>query len=153
GAVRMTLRFTVLSSGSGGNATLVQAGAFGVLLDAGLAARELTARLHRAGVGGEHVHAVLLTHTHTDHYNDSTLHALPPRRLPLYCHPAHHAVLERGTAAFTKLLKAGLVCTFDSDGELCLGGLRCRPLPVRHDAGATFGFRFEGPADLFGGAA
>ena len=32
-------------------------------------------------------------------------------------------------------------------------GLRCRPLPVRHDGGATFGFRLEGGRDLFGQAA
>src|SRR5262249_30588207 len=31
-------------------------------------------------------------------------------------------------------------------------GLRCRPLPVSHDGGATFGFRLEGGADLFGHA-
>jgi hypothetical protein len=28
--------------------------------------------------------------------------------------------------------------------------LGCRPLPVRHDGGATFGFWFEGPKDFFG---
>src|SRR2546427_796006 len=29
-------------------------------------------------------------------------------------------------------------------------GLRCLPMPLRHDGGVTFGFRFEGAADLFG---
>src|SRR5262245_11395991 len=147
----MTLRFTVLSSGSGGNATLVQSGAFGVLLDAGLPAKELTARLHRAGLAWDDVHAMLLTHTHTDHYNDSALAALARRRLPLYCHPGHHAVLERGTAAFPKLLKAGLVCSFEANLAFRVGPLSCRPLPVRHDSGATFAFRLDGPTDLFGG--
>src|SRR5262245_20905111 len=108
----MTLRFTVLSSGSGGNATLVQSGTFGVLLDAGLPARELTARLQRAGLDWDHVQAMLLTHTHTDHFNDGALGTLLRRRVPLYCHPAHHAALERNTAAFGKLVKAGLVCSF-----------------------------------------
>ena len=31
--------------------------------------------------------------------------------------------------------------------------MRCRPLPIRHDGGATFGFRLEGTPDLFGQAA
>jgi hypothetical protein len=28
--------------------------------------------------------------------------------------------------------------------------LRCRPLQLRHDGGPTFGFRFEGPGDIYG---
>lgn len=150
----MTLRYTVLASGSGGNASLVQTDGFGVLLDAGLGPTDLGERLQGAGHSLGSVHAMLLTHTHSDHWNDRILTWLRRRKLPLYCHPSHHAVLGRYSQAFAKLQAADLVRSFTANEDLCLApGLRCRPLPVRHDGGETFGFRLEGPIDLFGHAA
>jgi phosphoribosyl 1,2-cyclic phosphodiesterase len=147
----MTLRFTVLASGSAGNASLVQVDGFGLLLDAGLGPKDLEARLRAAGHPPSCVGAMLLTHTHTDHWNDRTLAWLLRRRLPLFCHAGHHGMLTRYSTAFGKLREADLVKEF-TEGEVLLPvpQLRCLPLPVRHDSGATFGFRIEGPADLFG---
>ncbi|MFO0842689.1 MAG: MBL fold metallo-hydrolase [Gemmataceae bacterium] len=149
----MTLRFTVLASGSRGNASLIQTDGFGVLLDGGLAAKELTNRLHLAGHAPSGVRGMLLTHTHTDHWNDSILGWLKRHQLPLFCHPSHHAVLARYSRHFEKLREAGLVRGYSPGEELALApGLRCTPLPVRHDGGETFGFVLRGPADLFGSA-
>jgi phosphoribosyl 1,2-cyclic phosphodiesterase len=150
----MTIRFTVLASGSAGNASLVQVDGFAVLLDAGLGQRELEERLRGAGHEPGCVRALLLTHTHTDHWNDRSLAWLAKRKLPLFCHPDHHPVLEQSSAAFKRLLRAGLVRPFQPGEVLHLAGnLRCLPLAVRHDCGATFAFRLEGPIDLFGRAA
>lgn len=150
----MTLRFTVLASGSGGNASLVQTDSFGLLLDGGLGVKDLTARLRLAGHGIGCVHGMLLTHTHTDHWNDSLFSHLARRGLPLWCHPGHHAVLSRYSKGFAKLLDANLVRAFAAHEEFRPAlGLRCRPLPIRHDGGPAFGFRLEGPPDLFGRAA
>lgn len=147
----MPLRFTVLASGSAGNASLIQAGDFGVLIDAGLGPRQLAERLAAAGFAWSAVHAVLLSHTHSDHWNDRTLAFLRRRRTPLYCHPGHHRTLLNYSPAFSQLLAEGLVRPFSAGEEFSLApGLRCRPLPVRHDSGATFGFRLEGRPDLFG---
>ena len=63
----MRLRFRVLGSGSSGNATLVEAGATRLLLDAGLGPRELAERLQSAGVDPASLSAVLLSHEHQDH--------------------------------------------------------------------------------------
>jgi phosphoribosyl 1,2-cyclic phosphodiesterase len=150
----MTLRFTVLASGSSGNASLMEAAGFGVLLDAGLGPRQLASRLAGVGLAWSSVHAVLLTHTHSDHWKDTTLAQLRRRHIPLYCHPDHHRVLRLYAPAFDELLAANLVRTYEADQAFELApGLRCRPLPVRHDGGATFGFRLEGGRDLFGEAA
>jgi phosphoribosyl 1,2-cyclic phosphodiesterase len=149
----MGLRFTALASGSGGNACLVEADGFGVLIDAGLGPRQLAARLAAAGAGWPAVHAVLLTHVHADHWKDRTLAHLRRRRTPLYCHPAHHGALSLYSPAFAGLLADGLVRPFEPGAEFALApGLRCRPLPLRHDGGATFGFRLTGAPDLFGDA-
>jgi phosphoribosyl 1,2-cyclic phosphodiesterase len=145
------LRFTVLASGSSGNASLVESGSFGVLIDAGLGPRQLAARLSRAGLSWAAVQAVLLTHTHTDHWKDATLTYLHRHQIPLWCHARHHTVLRTYSDGFLALYDAGLVRSFESGQEFELSaGLRCRALPVRHDGGATFGFRLEGPPDLFG---
>jgi phosphoribosyl 1,2-cyclic phosphodiesterase len=147
----MSMRFTVLASGSRGNASLLEAGGFGVLLDAGLGPRLLAARLADAGLSWGDIHALVLTHTHTDHWNDRTLAHLRRRNLPLYCHAGHHAALQAYSPAFTSLRAANLIRPFSAGDALELApGLRCQPLPVRHDGGPTFGFRFEAAPDLFG---
>lgn len=63
----MPLRFRVLGSGSSGNATLVEAGDSRVLIDAGLGPRELQERLQSAGVDPGSLHAIYLSHEHSDH--------------------------------------------------------------------------------------
>jgi phosphoribosyl 1,2-cyclic phosphodiesterase len=150
----MPLRFTVLASGSSGNASLVEGDGFGVLLDAGLGPRQLAARFGSAGLSWARVQAVVLTHTHGDHWRERTLANLVQRRIPLYCHPEHRDGLGDYSPAFADLCQAGLVRTFAAGEEIAFApGLRCRPLPIRHDGGATFGFRFTGAPDLFGHAA
>src|SRR5947208_378452 len=90
----MGLRFTVLASGSAGNASLLEAGGLGVLIDAGLGPRLLTSRLESVGAGWDNIRVVLLTHTHTDHWKQSTLTHLLRRRIYLYCHPGHLANVQ-----------------------------------------------------------
>jgi phosphoribosyl 1,2-cyclic phosphodiesterase len=147
------VRFTVLASGSAGNASLVQGDNFGFLIDIGLGPKQMAERLGKIGQSWSAVRAVVLTHTHSDHWKDATLSFLLRRHIPLYCHTGHQAVLQRHGSAFTAMQDAGLMRSFEAGEELLLSqGMRCRPLPVRHDSGPTFGFRVEGPPDLFGRA-
>jgi len=150
----MGVRYTVLASGSGGNVSLVESDGFGVLIDVGLGSRELTRRFADAGLSWSAVQAVVLTHTHTDHWKDSTLGHLHRHGIPLWCHLGHYRGLSAYGEGFARLLADGLVRPFDEHRpfDLC-NKLRCTPLPIRHDAGPTFAFRFEGAADLFGPAA
>lgn len=145
------MRFTVLASGSAGNASLLQADGFGVLIDVGLGPRQLAQRLARVGAGWRHVHAVLLTHTHADHWNDASFRHLDRLGIVLWCHAAHRQALQRASEHFRRLEASRRVCLFEADEVASLSpGLRCRPLHLPHDDEATFGFRLEGPADLFG---
>jgi phosphoribosyl 1,2-cyclic phosphodiesterase len=67
------LRFCSLASGSGGNATLIEArnGAdeptTRVLVDCGLTLRRLTAALARRGCTPDEIDALFVTHEHSDH--------------------------------------------------------------------------------------
>jgi phosphoribosyl 1,2-cyclic phosphodiesterase len=147
----MPLHFTVLASGSAGNASLVEVDGFGVLVDVGLGPRQLAERFTAVGASWQRVHTVILTHTHTDHWNDRTLEHLRRHRIPLYCHPGHHAGLSAYSSGFLALRDEGLVRPYEHGKELTLGpGLCCTPLRLRHDNSVTCGFRFEATQDLFG---
>ena len=61
------MRLSVLSSGSSGNATYIEAEEGGLLVDAGLPCRRIEGLLARIGRSLDDVGAVLLTHGHADH--------------------------------------------------------------------------------------
>lgn len=61
------MRFSVLGSGSRGNATLVEVGETRLLVDAGFSARDLARRLDRLSVDPETVDGIVVTHDHGDH--------------------------------------------------------------------------------------
>ncbi|HKD38177.1 MAG TPA: MBL fold metallo-hydrolase, partial [Pirellulales bacterium] len=82
-----------------------------------------------------------------------TLGSLLAKRIPLYCHAEHTSDLADGCAEYVidGLQRARLLRTYTEERPPDFGGgLRCKPLALRHDGGATFGFRFSGPGDLFG---
>src|SRR5689334_8310484 len=104
----MPARFTVLASGSAGNASLLEVGGFGLLIDCGLGPRVLAERLAAVGRSWQAVSACLITHTHRDHWNALTLAHLLRLKLPLLAHPRHHEAMSyRGE--YPPLEKAGLV--------------------------------------------
>jgi phosphoribosyl 1,2-cyclic phosphodiesterase len=147
----MAVRFSVLASGSSGNASLVQADGFGVLIDCGLGPQLLAARLAAVGACWQHVRAVLLTHTHGDHWKDRTLAQIRRHNVPVYCHAGHHDTLSAYSPAFGHLRKAGLIREYDPARPFHLApGLSFRPFPLSHDSGPTFGFRLDGNPGLFG---
>src|SRR5262249_8877488 len=130
---------------------LLEVDGFGLLLDAGLGPRQLAARLASVGASWKRVHAVLLTHTHTDHWKDRTLQQLHRLRIPLYCQADHHPDLLAYGSAFAARRRDGRVRPYLPEEELTLApGLRCLPLRLRHDGAGTCGFRFEAAADMFG---
>lgn len=92
------MRLSVLSSGSSGNATYVECGEGGLLVDAVLSCRRLENLLARVGRSVGNVEAVLLTHDHSDH----TCGARALSRdlgVPIFAASGVRAGLKPGTAA------------------------------------------------------
>ena len=58
------MRFTVLGSGSTGNAVLISSDKTNVLVDAGMSSREILRRLAEVGVSHDSLDGVLITHEH-----------------------------------------------------------------------------------------
>ena len=139
----MAVQFAVLSSGSRGNATLIQADGPAILIDAGLMPKELGGKLAEVGSHWERVGCVLLTHTHGDHINRHSLRSLADRRIALYCHEAHRVNLAR-FEAYEGMNALGLIRSFgDGLPFLTPAGARIEPLRVPHGSEPTFGFRIE----------
>jgi phosphoribosyl 1,2-cyclic phosphodiesterase len=140
----MPFQIAVLASGSSGNSTFLSADDFGLLLDIGIGPRLLSSRLASVGRSWDHVQAVLLSHTHSDHWNERTLKHLVRRGVPLYCHDEHHAALLQYGCHFAKLRDGGQVRSFCENAQFELGNrLGCRPLLLSHDCVSTYGFRFD----------
>lgn len=88
------VRFTVLASGSKGNATVVSAGRTRILVDVGLSCRELFRRMKLACEDPETLSAIVITHEHIDHINGL---AVTARKLgiPVYITEATHRAWMR----------------------------------------------------------
>lgn len=125
------MRFCSLGSGSGGNATLIEASqgitSTRVLVDAGFSVRELTRRLARAGCAPDQVDAVFITHEHGDHIGCALAFATAHRRPLIMSRGTWRAV---GHADFDATL-----LRLVRDGEvLAMGDMEIRPFAVPHDA-------------------
>lgn len=139
----MAARFTVLASGSSGNASLIELDGFGLLVDCGLGPRALASRFAAVGLSWQAISAVVLTHTHGDHWNALTLGHLRRLNIPLIAHPRHHDFMA-SRAEHSSLCKAGLVREYAADKWFDLmPALGCRPVRVPHDSDPTFAFRIE----------
>ena len=124
--MKSVFRLSVLSSGSSGNATYLETGKRGFLVDAGLSCKRLKALLARVGRGLGDVSAVFLTHGHADH-TSGVRSLLRERSIPVY---AAEGVAEEVKG--TELVAAG--------ETLDLGSLAATFFAVPHDA-PTYGIR------------
>ncbi|PZP31212.1 MAG: MBL fold metallo-hydrolase [Roseateles depolymerans] len=125
------MRFRSLGSGSGGNATLIEASQgitqTRLLVDAGFSERELVRRLARAGLEPADLDALFITHEHGDHVGCSVAFA-QRHRLPL--------ITSRGTwrAIGSDRLDTKLLHLTASEARLEWGDLALLPFAVPHDA-------------------
>ena len=118
------MKIVVLASGSGGNATLFEAGGTRVLVDAGVGPRALAARLRAAGVEGL-PHAVVLTHEHQDHFGQC-LRLSRKLKIPIHASEA--------TARMPALHGREGVQVFGMREPFAIGALTFSPAPLPHDA-------------------
>ena len=128
------MRIASLGSGSGGNATLVEAAGTRLLIDCGFSLRELSARAARRGFDLASLDAVLVTHEHGDHANGVA--ALARRhKLPVY--------LTHGTASADRLAGCPNQCHFNADSSFSIGAIAVDAVAVPHDAREPVQYRLR----------
>ena len=133
-----------LASGSEGNATLVRKESAAFLVDAGLSARQLEARLLAMGSSTEELSGILLTHEHGDHTSALKVLLTRHEHLPLFCNPLTARALR----------ESGLIHEdwklFETGSEFSLGSFAIRAFSVPHDAADPVGFRISSNGSCFG---
>lgn len=142
------MKFTVLGSGSTGNAVLISSGTTNVLVDAGLSARELLRRMSEMGVDADDLDAVLITHEHSDHAAGLRV-LMTSVSCPVYISKATEDAYfntraggQNGDSESSKrrAVIKGRTIEIESSGDFCIGDIDFEPFSVPHDAADNFGF-------------
>ncbi len=128
-------RFCPLFSGSSGNSYYIGSGDYGILVDAGKSAKQLTTMLDICGIPLRAVQAVFITHEHSDHINGVRVFA-SKNRLPVFASPGTLAEMER-MGCLNGVAKA---VPFPGGGVEC-AGMYIKAFRTSHDSAESIGYR------------
>lgn len=135
------MKFAYLGSGSRGNSALIEVGDTCVMLDCGFSVKEAERRLQRLGRSPADIHALLVTHEHSDHIKGVAAFA---RR---------HAIevwMTPGTYAGSRDQDIPGLRLLNCHAQFEVGTLSVEPVPVPHDAREPCQFIFSDGALRFG---
>ena len=128
----MSLSFSVLSSSSKGNCTLVVAGQTKILLDCGISAKQVDNRLTELGFNPAELDAVLISHEHSDHLKG--LKVLSSRySFDIFC----------SSKLVNRLSGLPNLNAFSSVERFSIGSCQIEPIPISHDATDPLAFTFS----------
>jgi phosphoribosyl 1,2-cyclic phosphodiesterase len=131
----MSLSFTLLGSGSSGNATLVSDGDTHILVDVGLSARETVRRLEECGLGADKISAIVLSHEHTDHCR-GVMPFVKNLEIPVF--------LTDGALEVSGLsLEPHRTRQIQSGRGFDIDGIQFTPFSIPHDAADPLAFTIE----------
>jgi phosphoribosyl 1,2-cyclic phosphodiesterase len=142
------MKFTVLGSGSTGNAVLISSETTNVLVDAGLSSREILRRLNDVGLDCDDLDGVLITHEHSDHAGGLRV-LMRSLDCPVYISSATldaffdtRAGGQNGESESSKRQSAltERSVEIESAQEFTIGDIDFEPFTVPHDAVDNFGF-------------
>ncbi len=138
---RSDLLLTVLASGSGGNCTYLGDGGTGLLVDAGISARQILQRMAAAGLADAPIDALLITHEHRDHVQGARVllkRLATQRRREIPCY------MSRGTAGnLPQGAEPHGVRVLECGRAVDIGSARVHAFPISHDTAEPVGYRVE----------
>lgn len=131
------MRFSVLASGSTGNAVYIEAGSTRILVDAGIGIRQLQTAFKEIAVSPEDLQAVVVTHEHSDHVKGLAA-VVRKWKVPVYATEGTWSKVQgfwrEDEIVQVRQLRSGTVFT--------LGELAIEPFAISHDAEEPLGFCF-----------
>src|SRR5258707_1266085 len=132
----MSLFIASINSGSSGNCYYVGNDREAVLVDVGIACREIEKRMARLELSMTSVKAIFISHEHIDHIRGVDKLA-KKYNLPVYITPA----ALRNSYVITKRIQ---VCSFLPDKPVAIGALNVTAFVKQHDAVDPYSFVVEG---------
>jgi len=134
------LEFSVLASGSSGNALYIRSNQTHILLDAGISGKQLQQRLQQStGQSLDGLDALLLTHEHIDHVRGLRQVVKQSRAQVYTTEGTWHQV---GTPVEPDL-KGREVHTVKAGQSFSIGNILVTPFAVSHDAEEPVAYRFD----------
>ncbi len=140
---KAAMRFSVLGSGSGGNATLLECQQTRLLIDAGLSAKQILLRLDQLNIKPESLDGIVLTHEHGDHARGVDV-LLRNRNIPVYA----NALTKEAMSWSMKSTVSWRV--FETGQPFRVGDVEVFSFPIPHDAADPVAFVIEGSGARFG---
>lgn len=128
------MRVHVLASGSGGNATVIEANGTRILIDCGLSYRQLGQRMGAVGIFPADLDAVFITHEHDDHVGGLAVFARRNPKVPILA-TAGTGIRLAGIAGLGEVLVSG--------ATVQIGALTVVPVSTAHDAREPVAFVCE----------
>lgn len=127
------MKFSVLGSGSKGNAFFIESGKTAILIDNGFSGKETAARLARIGRDIDALNAIFVTHEHHDHI--CGVGVLSRRcKIPVF---ANEPTFTGGGKTLANLTQR---CEFQTGERITFRDLTIRSFAVSHDTGDPVGF-------------
>ena len=134
----------VLGSGSAGNCALIESRGCRLLVDGGLSAKQITARLASVGVEPSMLDGILLTHEHADHVGG--LRVLCKKTpIPVYCTRLTAEMLRKEELALHPDVRQ-----FQAGAGFTIKDIDVQSFSVPHDAVDPVGFTFHHGSDSLG---
>lgn len=134
----MTMHFSVLASGSTGNAFFVETEDQSFLVDAGLSGKALEALFQDIGRDMSKLSGILVTHEHSDHIKGLGVVARK-HKLPIYANAKTWSAMERSIGEISVEQKF----TFEMEQVKTFGSLNIESFGVSHDAAEPMFYVFH----------
>ncbi|MCM3618210.1 MBL fold metallo-hydrolase [Sutcliffiella horikoshii] len=134
----MSLHFSVLASGSTGNAIYVATEEHSLLIDAGLSGKKMQELFNGIGKKIEDLSGILVTHEHSDHIKGLGVLARK-YKLPIYANEKTWKAMD----GLVGLIPTEQKFTFEIEQVKTFGGLDVQSFGVSHDAAEPMFYSFH----------
>lgn len=132
-----------LGSGSSGNCYYLGTEQYAILIDAGLAGRNLRNILRDRHLSDVPIRALLITHDHTDHIRGASM-VSSLEGCPVYATEEVHKGMDRNYGLQKKITSASRRnVSYDTPFDLPLTHFRVTPFKVPHDSSDNVGYYIE----------
>ena len=131
-------RFSSLFSSSSGNCSYIGSAEGGVLVDAGVSAKQINLKLDCIGVNPVDIGAIFVTHEHVDHIQGLGVFSRK-YKVPIYATKGTLDGIRRCNSLGK--LPDGILYEINTDEDFELGNVKIHPFNISHDANEPSGYR------------